>query len=583
MARLSGVMLLLLLLAAALVADTPALTADLLAGKQFRFSWREGQHSGQNGIATLDKSGRIGGISSPNETYWLVDEQGRLVFKHRDGRVSTIFDHAEQRDGKWILSGPFQFSRGVDHVLEEIGTAPTESGEDVLNRIVRPYSTQRIVCLDPGESTRYTLRNGQTRTVRLVAVQEERDRVINHIRRAAVRVEIDGQPLRLDCTPYVMPTETAGLRLQADTTSGWTPLPKRVQFSLWDASLPIVDVNRFRFPLRRFRLFSHGTQAFNEPVHLGLTDGDPAGNKFYHNYGFDLAGYEGAEEVLSAIDGKVVLFWPSRENLCSVGIDDSEGFHWEFAHLSAVEPHIVLGARVAAGQRIGTLGRTGPSGNFSHLHLASCLPRDASGRDWGNNTRLNLYPWVVTAYQAERPKGLFAVARPHQTVQTGETVVLDASRSLAFGGRRIVDWRWTLDTGEEYRQARAEVTFNRPGAYVATLWVKDDTGAADVDFCQVKVYSAGNREHGLPHIFMTSTPTEEVRPGQPVRLRCWFQGRSRPPFAVDFGDGEHLADCRSYTELSHQYAQPGVYVVTARAESDGKPVCSKLKVVVTTP
>ena len=106
-----------------------------------------------------------------------------------------------------------------------------------------------------------------------------RDSVIKLMRRADVRIEIDGQPLDLVCAPYVMPTETAGLRIQADTTSGWIGMAKRVQLSLWDACDPIVDTTRFGFPLRNYRLFSQGTQAYNEPVHLGRGDGDPAGQR----------------------------------------------------------------------------------------------------------------------------------------------------------------------------------------------------------------------------------------------------------------------------------------------------------------
>lgn len=67
-----------------------------------------------------------------------------------------------------------------------------------------------------------------------------------------------------------------------------------------------------------------------------------------------------------------------------------------------------MGTRITRGQRIGTLGKTGGSGNFSHLHL---------GR--GGNCYVNLYPWLVTAYQAEHPKAVFAVARPHHAVRTG--------------------------------------------------------------------------------------------------------------------------------------------------------------------
>jgi hypothetical protein len=452
--------------------------------------------------------------------------------------------------------------------------------EDDLNRLIRPYSTQQIVVLDAGETFAFKLKSGAERAIRLVSVREHRDSVINLVRRADVRVQIDGRAVDLLCAPYVMPTEAAGLRIQADTTAGWGNVPKQVQLSVWDAADPIVDTTRFGFPLRDFRLFSQGTQAYNEPVHLGAGDGDPDGQRFYHDYGFDQAGFEGREEVVCAAEGTVVAFWPSREDLCSVLVRDRGGVVWEYGHLCAVAPEIVLGASLARGRKIGILGRTGPSGNFTHLHLGTSLSRDDAGADRPNR-RLNLYPWLVAAYQAQHPKGLFAVARPHHACLTGETVLLDGSNSLAFGGSRIVEWRWTLPDGRTVKHAKAETQFDRPGAYVAALWVKDDQGAEDMDFCQVKAFSKSDPEKAMPHIFMTCTPTQDVRPDQPVTFRFWFQGEGGGPIAVDFGDGSRLADYESYAEVRHAFKTPGIHVVTAQREAGGKPIRQRLKVVVT--
>jgi hypothetical protein len=369
------------------------------------------------------------------------------------------------------------------------------------------------------------------------------------------------------------------LRVLADTTAGWGNIDKKVQLSIWDAEYPLVDINRFGFPLRNYRLFSQGTQAYNESVHLGLTDGDPNGLKFYHDYGFDQAGYEGREAVVSATAGKVALFWPSREDLCSVVIRDENGYFWEYAHLSAVEPEIVLDAPVAKGQKLGTLGRTGPSGNFSHLHLGSYLTKSDLDQDI-RNRRLNLYPWLVAAYQAQHEKGLTAVARPHRLVLTGEKVRFDGSNSLVWGGAKIVERRWIFHDGRKVEGDVAEKDFERPGAYVAELWVKDDRGAEDVDFCQVKVYSKSKPEQGMPHLFMTYTPTENIRPGQAVSFRCWLQGNGGGAIRVDFGDGTVLDDYRPYDELKHAFKTPGVHVIAAQCEAEGKPISQKLKVVV---
>lgn len=559
-------------------------TPEMLGGKQFRFSWKTERGSGFNGIATLRNDGSISGVASSNESFWRVDG-GRLIFKHRNGRVSTIFTRAEQRDGRWFFSGPFQFNRRVQHVLEEVRpTAPAASvsptspavasDDDPLNRAAHPYSKQRIVCLNPGETHRFTLGNGSTRTIRLVSAGERRDRVNNLVRQAEVRVEIDGRPLELVCGPYVMPTETAGLRIQADITTGWNRKPpKRVQFSLWDASDPMVDTTRFIFPIRNFRLFSHGTQAYLEPLHLGRGDGDPAGLRGYHDYGFDLAGYESGEEIVSATDGVVLKFWPNEANRCAVVVQDAEDCEWGYVHLATFAPELAVGARVRRGQKLGTLGKTGPSGNFAHLHFS----RRAVGRN------LNVYPWLMTAYQAEHPKGLLAVARPHHMVLTSEKELFDGSNSLAFGGRRIVEWRWVFHDGQTVRHAKAEKVFDKPGAYIAELWVKDDRGAEDVDFCQVKVFSASAPERAMPHIFMTSTPTENIQPGQPVQFRFWFQGKGGGPMTVDFGDGTRLDDYRSYAEHAHGFQRPGIHIVTVRCEADGNPITNKLKVVVTAP
>jgi murein DD-endopeptidase MepM/ murein hydrolase activator NlpD len=446
--------------------------------------------------------------------------------------------------------------------------------EAVLNSLVKRYSAQEIFWLDIDEEHRFRLKSGAERVIRLISIKEHRDSVVHLMRRAEIGVKIDGRPLELICEPYTMPTQTAGLRLLADTTTGWNEdmLPKQVQFSAWDAADPIVDVKRFGFPIRNYRLFSHSTQAYNEAVHLGRGDDDPTGQKFYHNYGVDMAGFERREEVVSATDGEIVRFFPSREHVSAINVQDGQGHRWNYEHLDSTFPEIVVGARVARGQRLGMMGKTGPSGNFSHLHLGWLGPM---------SRHLNLYPWLVAAYQAEHPKPLYAIARPHHTVVTGETVRFDGSKSLAFH-TKIVSWRWVFHDGQTVNGTRAEKVFDHPGAYIASLWVKDETGAEDVDFCQVKVFSKASPESGIPTIFMTYTPTEEICVNQPVLFRIWFQGRDPGRLVVDFGDATRLDDYASYSEVTHRFQTAGIHVVTAQCEVHGKSIMHKQKVVVAT-
>ena len=96
-------------------------TPQLLQGKQFRFTWKTATGTGANGFLIFQNDGALsGGTGSANESSWSIDGQGHLIFKSRDGRVSTIFTQGEQREGKWFFSGTFQFRPGVEHLLEEV-------------------------------------------------------------------------------------------------------------------------------------------------------------------------------------------------------------------------------------------------------------------------------------------------------------------------------------------------------------------------------------------------------------------------------------------------------------------------------
>jgi len=80
---------------------------------------------------------------------------------------------------------------------------------------------------------------------------------------------------------------------------------------------------------------------------------------------------------------------------------------------------------------------------------------------------------------------------------------------------------------------------------------------------------------------MTYTPAEDIRRGQAVRLRFWFQGKGKPgPIAVDFGDGTQVADYKSYAVLTHDFKTPGIHIVTAQCDCEGKPITTKTKVVI---
>jgi hypothetical protein len=456
------------------------------------------------------------------------------------------------------------------------GAVFADSAES-LNKVIDKYSQQEIICLDVNEEYQFKLKDGSKRVIRLLSVEEYSDSVVGMVRKAKVNVEVNGKLLNLTCAPYVMPTEFDEIRIQADTTSKWLSIPKRVQFSVWDAGNPIVNAEKFVFPIRNYLLFSHGMQAYNEVVHLGWTDGCPEGVTFYHNYGVDFAGYEGREEIISCTDGKVIRLSLNRDYMFVV-IQDDDGLIWEYGHLDSVSPEVKIGSRIEKGRKIGVLGKTGPSGNFAHLHLGNYLSEADLDGD-RINRRLNLYPWLVAAYQQQCQKMLYAVARPHQTVSTGEKVLFDGSNSLGFGAK-IVSYRWIFPDGQTVDGITARKKFDKPGVYIAELWITDEDGRKDVDFSKVRVFTASVPEGSIPTIFMTHYPTNNIVVNQPVFFRFWLQGAQDKPVKVDFGDGTVVDDYISYSEIRHRFKSPGIHVVTTSGIIDEKLIMQKQKVFV---
>jgi murein DD-endopeptidase MepM/ murein hydrolase activator NlpD len=58
---------------------------------------------------------------------------------------------------------------------------------------------------------------------------------------------------------------------------------------------------------------------------------------------------------------------------------DVRGWYQRYTHLFSFDPSVKLGGRVQMGQKIGTLGKEGGSGGWSHLHYEILSPQ-ASGR-----------------------------------------------------------------------------------------------------------------------------------------------------------------------------------------------------------
>jgi len=79
----------------------------------------------------LREDGTIGEYGNRAEAAWEVDDAGRLLLRHADGRITTVFNRLAREDGKLVLTGPFLIHGNFEHVLQEQSPTAkeTRSGE----------------------------------------------------------------------------------------------------------------------------------------------------------------------------------------------------------------------------------------------------------------------------------------------------------------------------------------------------------------------------------------------------------------------------------------------------------------------
>lgn len=91
---------------------------------------------------------------------------------------------------------------------------------------------------------------------------------------------------------------------------------------------------------------------------------------FHHDYpAADIAAPMGSP-VYALADAVVQRSWQYPDPRCGIGLTlmTLDGKSWTYCHLSALDPGVVAGTRLAAGQEIGLVGATGDA-TGPHLHL----------------------------------------------------------------------------------------------------------------------------------------------------------------------------------------------------------------------
>jgi len=446
----------------------------------------------------------------------------------------------------------------------------------------------RTVDLDIGQPVEVRIHNrGRTR-VELLERTESCDNVRGAVRNSRVRVKVNGREVKLDCGNYRLPGTVAGVQVDCAVTKGllgnsrdnpWG-LVKDARLRLWPAGSAFMAPGTYVYPVKQ-RWFATATQMANQP---SFVDGSetPWGRRIYYHYGLDTGGAEGLTEVVSATGGLVVVRGKSalpgyeKSPYTEVSYDgvivlDERGwYHWYF-HLFAIDPGVKLGETIAAGERIGLVGKEGSAGCWSHLHyeIRGLQPSGRAGIVEG-------YAFLWEAYQRQYQPDVIAVARPHSYAWVGETVTLDGSRSWSRSGS-IIRYEWTFGDGSKASGPIVTRTYGKPGTYSEILRITDNRGHSAFDFAVVQIASKPVFEQQdeaslAPTIHASYWPTLDVRAGQAVTFLVRTCRTTHGQETWNFGDGSEAVTVKSdgcadekaregYARTQHVFRRPGDYLV----------------------
>ena len=475
------------------------------------------------------------------------------------------------------------------------GGAGPQPGATAMSPFASP------VDLDIGETQNVTLHDGTSVRVRLVKVEEIRDRVRGAVRSARVTVEINGMSAELVKMPYTLPMPVAGIQVDCPVVRGYTinsqsaqssksanawGLDKDARLRLWPAGSPWIKPGTFGYPLKQ-RWFASDTQMSNEPSFVNGSD-VPGKFPIYYHFGLDFGGAEGRVEIVSATDGIVVsaggqtishggdspLSGGRGPRYDVVYIKDGRNWFYRYSHLQTID--VKPGQKVRMGDRLGILGKEGLSGGYAHLHF-DIMTRQPSG-DWGIQDG---YAYVWEAYQREYKPKILAVARPHVLAGVGEKILLDGRKSWSAAGG-IDHYEWTFTNGKRVSGAVAAHSYTRPGTYSEILKVTDKVGAVAWDFVVVQVIDASKPKQLPPAIHAAYYPTTGIRVGDPVTFTVRTFRMTGGEEEWNFGDGSPRVRVRSdgtgdknardgYAVTEHRYSKPGQYIARVeRANARGE-------------
>lgn len=465
------------------------------------------------------------------------------------------------------------------------GKDPKPSPIDLPQKIAL---TETVVELNIGEIQKITLSNSSQVEIKLLNIMKETDPAVNALRRAIVKLQINGKMLILISGNYQLPVTFENIQIDAPVIKDYVVrsghnswgIQKDVRFRLWPKGAPWMTPGTFVYPIRQ-KLLASSTQMNNEPVYVD--GGERPGSKTqYYHYGLDFGGAEGCVEAICAADALVVSAagqtltdyktQPVEPRYDVIYLLDGRGWFYRYSHLMRID--VKPGQKVQKGDLLGILGKEGGSGGWSHLHFG--ILTNQTGL-WGNH---QAWPYVWEAWINEKQPALTAVARPHRVGVIGQPLQLSGELSFSLKNKNL-DFEWILSNGEKKSGPTTQIVYSQPGYYSEILKVTDTDGNIAFDNTQVEIFDPKtfsdrkNDRFLFPaSIHLAYAPTENIKTGSPITFKVRSFRTKRKGETIDFGDGSkpvHLMsdgntdqhNPNGYAVITHSFERPGIYIVRA--------------------
>lgn len=455
--------------------------------------------------------------------------------------------------------------------------------------------------------------NGDTFNIELLDIQTTIDTIKEAIRSATVTVRIskgkkigfadtaknsqlsglrNKVTIKIVCGNYTLPTTLSDFGIQIECTvvrnylrnsnhNDWA-IEKDARLRIYPYTGRFIKEGVFGFPLDA-KLFSSKTQMGNEPTYVG---GESLSRqKIYYHSDLDFGGVDGLVNLYSTTDGVVLSIGTNYDYLLSVApnikyefalrplkdqilILDPMGFLHVYAHLNSFATELSPGSEVRKGDFIGTLGKKGGSGNWSHLHYGMYAQQLS-----GQMARIDPYPFIVQSYIDEYKPAIIAVARPHKFTFSGDEVLLSGANTYNNSNHTLY-YEWNV-AGEVLNGKNVNVIFDKPGSYSAILKAYNNYDY-DYDSVSIKVLDKNDLRAQIPNVYPTFHPSKEIQINNPVIFQFRTTGIGEfVDLSTEFDFGDGFIKNVFYTgpgdnSIVHRYLQAGHYIVGIRTKTTNK-------------